>query len=89
MSKRDEVTDEFALEVLTAHTAYFKHLGASGKCLVAGPFAEQNIDRNGSGFYVLIAQDEVEANNLAASDPLVVEGLYDFNLREWHKVVPE
>lgn len=87
--RRDEVSDEYALSVLKAHTAYFKWLGQNGKCLVAGPFAEQNIDHNGSGFYVLAAENEVEANKLAADDPLVAEGLYDFNLREWMKVVPE
>lgn len=87
--KRDEVTNEFALEVLRAHTAYFKDLGATGRCLVAGPFAEQNIDHNGGGFYVLAAENEFEANEIAAADPLVIAGLYDFNLREWMKVVPE
>lgn len=87
--RRDEVSDEFALSVLKAHTAYFKRLGQEGKCLAAGPFAEQNIDHNGSGFYVLAAENEVEANKIAADDPLVTEGLYDFNLREWMKVVPE
>lgn len=87
--KRDTVSNEFALATLKNHTAYFKELGQTQKCLIAGPFAEQNADAFGAGFYVLIAPDEVEANKLAAADPLVVEGLYDFNLREWMKVVPE
>lgn len=88
-AKRDTVSHEFALGILKNHTAYFKELGQAGKCLVAGPFVEQNTDAFGAGFYVLAAADEFEANNLAAADPLVIEKLYDFNLREWMKVVPE
>jgi uncharacterized protein YciI len=88
-AKRDAVAEEFALAVLRQHTNYFKNLGANGKCLAAGPFAEQNADHNGAGFYILAAETKAKARELAAADPLVVEGLYDFRLREWLKVVPE
>ncbi len=86
---RDTVSNEFALSVLHQHTAYFKELGQAGKCLVAGPFAEQNTDALGAGFYVLIAENEAEANELAAADPFVTAGLYDYQIREWKKIVPE
>jgi uncharacterized protein len=86
--KRAEVSDEFALSTLQKHTAYFKDLGRAGKCLVAGPFADQATELGG-GFYVLAAENEAAAEALAAADPLVVEGLYDFKMREWIKVVPE
>ncbi len=88
-SKRDTVSDEFALAVLHQHTAYFKNLGKDHKCLVAGPFAEQKTDALGAGFYILVSETEVEAKEMATADPFVVQGLYDFQMREWKKVVPE
>lgn len=87
--KRATVSDDFALSVLHQHTAYFKQLGQTGKCLAAGPFAEQKADGFGAGFYVLNSETEIEATEMAAADPLVAEGLYDFQIREWKKVVPE
>lgn len=88
-TKRDAVSDEFALATLHQHTAYFKELGQTGKCLAAGPFAEQKTDGFGAGFYVLNSETEAEANQMAAADPFVVTGLYDYQMREWKKVVPE
>lgn len=86
--KRAVVSDEFALEILQKHTAYFKNLGRQGKCLVAGPFADQTTELGG-GFYVLAAESAQDADKMAAADPLVVEDLYEFKMREWIKVVPE
>jgi uncharacterized protein YciI len=87
-AKRAEVTDEYALGVLHEHTAYFKQLGREGKCLIAGPFKDQTTDLGG-GCYVFAAETEDEAKKMASADPLVVEGLYDFRIYEWMKVVPE
>lgn len=86
--KRATVTDEFARGVLHKHTAYFKDLGAQGKCLMAGPFADQQTEL-GAGCYVFGAETADEAQKMAADDPLVVEGLYDFRMIEWIKVVPD
>ena len=55
---------------------------------MAGPFADQQTELGG-GCYVFAAENEQEARQLAAADPLVVEGLYDFKAYEWMKVVPE
>lgn len=87
-AKRATVSDDFALSVLKDHTAYFKDLGVQGKCLMAGPFADQTTELGG-GCYVFAADDEQEARSMAEADPLVVEGLYDFKIYEWRKVVPE
>lgn len=87
-AKRAEVSDEFALGVLNKHTAYFKQLGAEGKCLMAGPFTNQNTELGG-GCYVFSAEDEDAARKMASDDPLVIENLYDFKVYEWMKVVPE
>jgi len=87
-AKRATVSDEFALEVLKNHTAYFKRLGAEGKCLMAGPFVNQQTEI-GSGCYVFAAENEDEAKIMANDDPFVIEGLYDYEIYEWMKVVPE
>lgn len=85
-AKRAEVSDEYALGVLAEHTAYFKELGAVGKCVVAGPFADQTTELGG-GCYIFACDDEAEARRLALADPLVVEGLYDYKIYEWIRVV--
>jgi uncharacterized protein YciI len=87
-AKRSEVTDAFALNTLHKHTAYFKELGAEGRCLMAGPFVDRGSDIGG-GCYVFAAETEDEAKAMASADPFVVEGLYDFKVYEWMKVVPE
>ncbi len=84
--KRSTVSDDYALGVLARHTAYFKELGTSGKCIVAGPFVDQKTDLGG-GCYIFAAEDETEARLMASDDPLVVEGLYDFKMYEWNRVV--
>jgi uncharacterized protein YciI len=86
--KRASVSDEFALETLHKHTAFFKRLGAEGTCLMAGPFINRDSDIGG-GCYVFAAETEDEAKAIASADPLVAEGLYYFKVLEWMKVVPE
>jgi uncharacterized protein YciI len=88
LPKRDIVSDEFAQGILQKHTAYFKDLGKQGKCLMAGPFVDQK-GPLGAGCYVFCAESEEEAKSMASEDPLVVEGLYEFRIYEWIKVVPE
>lgn len=86
--KRDEFTTAEVLPILHAHTAYFKQLGKDGKCLMAGPFADQQTEF-GAGCYVFAAESETEARAMAEADPFVVEGIYDYKVLEWMKVVPE
>jgi uncharacterized protein YciI len=84
--KRATVTDEVAFGVLTNHTAYFKELAAQGKCVVAGPFVDHGTAMGG-GCYILAVDSENEARALADADPLVSEGLYDYKIFEWTRVV--
>ena len=88
-AKRDTVTAETVLPVLHSHTAYFKQLGAGDKCVMAGPFVDQTDATFGSGCYVLKAENEGLAREMADADPLVSEGYYSYAIREWSKVVPE
>ncbi len=87
-AKREEFTSEEVSPILHAHTAYFKRLGAAGKCLMAGPFINQQTEI-GSGCYVFAAETEDEAKKMADDDPFVIENLYDYKIYEWMKVVPE
>lgn len=86
--KREEFTTEEVLPILHAHTAYFKELGRIGKCVMAGPFADQQTEF-GAGCYVFVTETEAEARELAENDPFLIEGIYDYNIIEWMKVVPE
>ncbi len=87
--KRATIADADALPVLRAHTAYFKQLGQEGRCLMAGPFVNQQDNELGAGCYVFAAESEAAARQMAEADPLVVEGLYSYRMWEWTKVVPE
>ena len=86
--KREQFTTEQVLPILHAHTAYFKQLGAEGKCVMAGPFADQQTEF-GAGCYVFATDTEAEARKLAEADPFYVEGIYNYKVIEWMKVVPE
>lgn len=86
--KRAEATQQFVLDTLHKHTAYFKDLSRQGKCMFAGPFVDQTTDLGG-GFYSFQCDTEEEAKRLADKDPFVAEGLYSYRIQEWKKVVPE
>jgi uncharacterized protein YciI len=88
-AKRDTMTTEEVLPILHAHTAYFKELGKQGICLMAGPFVNQTDNELGAGCYVFATENETDARKLAEADPLVLEGIYDYKIWEWTKVVPE
>lgn len=87
-AKRETMTTEEVLPILHAHTAYFKQLGAEGKCLVAGPFVNQIDNELGAGCYILKAESEEEARKLADADPFCIHGIYAYKIWEWTKVVP-
>ncbi len=86
--KRDKYTTEQVLPILHAHTAYFKQL-PEGICLIAGPLVNQTDHELGAGCFVFAAETEAEARKLAEADPFFVEGIYDYKVWEWMKVVPD
>lgn len=60
------------------HLEYLDKLKDQGKVYLKGPF------KDGSGGMVIyIADSFEEAEQLAKSDPYVVEGVRSLNLREW------
>ena len=91
-AKRETMTTEEVLPIVHSHTAYFKELGKNGQCLMAGPFAhhaDSTAQEIGAGCYILTAENETEARKLADADPFCVNGIYDYKIWEWQKVVPE
>ena len=63
---------------LPAHLAYLQRLDADGILVLSGPF----MDRTGGMIMVRAASLEA-ARMIAEADPLVSEGVDEYDLREW------
>lgn len=74
-----EVTPESS-RLQDAHMANIRRMGAEGKLLVAGPFADDGPLR---GMYVFKVATKEEAEALAQSDPAVQAGRLRFELHPW------
>ncbi|MDQ6892377.1 MAG: YciI family protein [Acidobacteriota bacterium] len=74
-----EVTPE-STRLQEAHMANIRRMGAEGKLLVAGPFADDGPLR---GMYVFKVATKEEAEILVRSDPAVQAGRLRFELHPW------
>jgi uncharacterized protein YciI len=74
-----EVTPE-SERLQEAHMANIRRMGAEGKLLVAGPFADDGTLR---GMYVFKVGTKEEAEALVKSDPAVQAGRLRFELHPW------
>jgi len=74
-----EVTPESS-RLQGAHMANIRRMGAEGKLLVAGPFADDGTLR---GMYVFKVGTKEEAETLVQSDPLVQSGRFRFEIHPW------
>lgn len=74
-----EVTPESS-RLQDAHMANIRRMGAEGKLLVAGPFADDGPLR---GMYVFKVATKEEAEALVQSDPAVQAGRLRFELHPW------
>ena len=74
-----EVTPETE-RLQEAHMANIRRMGAEGKLLVAGPFADDGTLR---GMYVFKVATKEEAEALVKSDPAVQAGRLRFELHPW------
>lgn len=63
---------------LPAHLAYLQQLDAAGALVLSGPFA----DRKG-GMVMIRAESETVARAIAEADPLVLQGVDRYELRQW------
>ena len=65
-------------EVRKKHLSFLRESGQNGKLLMGGRFADLK------GALILWRVDSVEeARGIAEKDPLVIEGLLTYDLREW------
>lgn len=86
--EREQASKESFLIALKKHTTYFKDLEKLGKCMFAGQLLDQGTELGG-GIYSFQCETEEEAILLANGDPLVVEGLYTYQMKEWLLVAPD
>ncbi|HYF80139.1 MAG TPA: YciI family protein [Symbiobacteriaceae bacterium] len=67
------------LELIKAHVAHLRRLDGAGRLVLAGPF-----DDGAGGMVIIRAESAEEAEALAAADPFVQAGVYDYQVRKWH-----
>ena len=63
-----------------SHHAYISKLKAEGKLRMAGRFTDGR-----GGMYILVAEGLPAAKGLAEDDPYHVNGLREYELREWEQ----
>lgn len=64
-------------EQLGPHAAYMQRLTDEGRIFAAGPYAD------GAGMAIILAANIDEARALLASDPAIVSGVFEADLRQW------
>ena len=74
LSKKEKATRE----IFQSHVQYLKKLENSGQLVLAGPFT--NFE---GGMVVIKAASYDEAKRVAESDPVVKEGVENYEIRIW------
>jgi uncharacterized protein YciI len=74
---------------LAAHRAWVKGLISSGIKVSSGYLVDAEQRPGGGGLFVLKADSFEAARRLVEQDPMIVEGLVDWNLQEWIPVCGE
>jgi len=72
---------EQAEDIVMAHVQHYRKLHDQGNLLLGGPFTD--IDSGG----MMIAEGEIsreEIEGFAASDPAVIAGLLNFDVKTWY-----
>src|SRR5262249_6129588 len=69
--------------LLPQHLEYMIGLEKRGVLFASGPLAEADGKTRGDGLTILRAADAEAARRIAEADPFVVNGLRNFELREW------
>jgi uncharacterized protein YciI len=63
-------------EIIKSHVAYLKELNNQDKLVFCGPFTDYP-----GGMVIFLAEDLVEATNIAQSDPFIISGCKSFEIR--------
>ncbi|MFL0783206.1 MAG: YciI family protein [Prochlorococcus sp.] len=74
---------------LAAHRAWVKGLISSGIKVSSGYLVDAGQRPGGGGLLILKADSFEAARRLVEQDPMIVEGLVDWNLQEWIPVCGE
>ncbi|HGY5541273.1 MAG: YciI family protein [Prochlorococcus sp.] len=74
---------------LAAHRAWVKGLISSGIKVSSGYLVDAEQRPGGGGLLILKADSFEAARRLVEQDPMIVEGLVDWNLQEWIPVCGE
>jgi uncharacterized protein len=82
LSKGGAAPEKIA-EHLPKHLEYMIGLEKKGVLFASGPLAEADGKTRGDGLTILRAASAEDARRIAESDPFVVAGLRNFELREW------
>jgi uncharacterized protein YciI len=80
---RPSPTPEKLKAFLPEHLEYMIALEKRGVLFASGPLADGEGPPSGAGLTILRAANAQEARKLAEADPLVVNGLRTFELKEW------
>lgn len=63
-------------EIIKSHVNHLKKLKSQGKLVLCGPFTDYP-----GGMVVFLAEDLVEATNIAEADPFIASGCKSFEIR--------
>lgn len=69
---------ESTRETVQRHIEHLRKLDQQGKLILCGPFTDC-----ASGMVVVKADTKAEAENIAKSDPFVIEGVRAYEVRTW------
>ncbi|MGW0330224.1 YciI family protein [Nocardia sp. NPDC003183] len=80
---RSNATLESIQARIAEHTAYQQDIIKSGKLLASGPYLTHDDNATGEGLTILTVNSRAEAEQIAASDPLVVAQLRSVSVHRW------
>ncbi|AFM00980.1 MULTISPECIES: YciI family protein [Desulfitobacterium] len=63
-------------DIINSHVEYLRKLNSQGKLVICGPFTDYP-----GGMVIILAEDFIEATNIANSDPFIASGCKSFELR--------
>ena len=63
-------------EIIKSHVEYLRGLESSGKLILSGPFTDYP-----GGMVIILAEDLIEARDIANSDPFIASGCKTYEIR--------
>lgn len=63
-------------EIIKSHAEYLRGLESQGKLMLCGPFTDYP-----GGMVIILAENLIEATNIANSDPFIASGFKSYEIR--------